>query len=154
MEPKIILLQPAALTKYKPKISVNKKWSSSIGSGSRFCLYNWNSAYSDIKRLITASINGDIKALNPENGKKLWSTSSKLKFSSTPLITNNTIYIGTILGKIAAFDEKNGKLKWTTQLESSVLAQPAYANNMVFVNTNNDLITAINSDTGKNNMVL
>ena len=37
--------------------------------------------------------------------------SSKLKFSSTPLIANNTVYIGTLLGELAAFDEKNGNLK-------------------------------------------
>lgn len=141
-------LQPTPLTKYKSKISVNKKWSSSIGSGSGDSAYVIGTQYSD-KRLITASINGDIKALSPENGEKLWSKSSKFKFSATPLVANNTIYIGTILGELAAFDEKNGNLKWKTQLESSVLAQPAYSNNMIFVNTNNNIITAVNAITGK-----
>ena len=141
-------LQPTALTKYKPKISINKKWSSYIGEGSKDAAYIIGTQYSD-KRLISASINGDIKAISPENGRKLWSKSSKLQFSSTPLIAKNTIYIGTISGEIAAFNETNGALKWKTKLSSSVLAQPAYSKNMIFVNTNNNEITALNADTGK-----
>ena len=72
-------LPPTPLTKYTPKINIQKRWSNSVGSSSK--AYVIGSTHSE-KRLISASLNGRIKAINPLNGSTLWKKSTKFSFSA------------------------------------------------------------------------
>ena len=141
-------LPPTPLTKYQPKIKINKNWSNSVSQGSGSNAYIIGTVHSD-NRIIAAGIGGKIKAISPENGRTLWSKSTKFKFSATPLLQDKMIYIGTYYGKLVAFDTINGTKKWVTQLSSTVLAQPTYSDGKVFVTTNNGTVTAVEAETGK-----
>ena len=141
-------LPPTPLTKYTPKINIQKKWANSVGSGSKSNAYVIGTAHTT-NRLIAASRNGKLKAINPISGDTLWSKSTKFSFSATPLIESKVVYIGTYDGYLTAFDAVNGTLKWKTYIGSTVLAQAEYNNNTVFVHSNNDTLTAIDAANGK-----
>jgi outer membrane protein assembly factor BamB len=141
-------LPPTPLTKYTPKIDIQKKWSNSIRPGSSSNAYIIGTAHTK-NRLIAANINGKLKAINPISGDTLWSKSTKFKFSATPLLENKTIYIGTYNGYLTAFDAVNGTFKWKANIGSTILAQPSYSDNKVFVHSNNDFLTAVDATNGK-----
>ena len=141
-------LPPTPLTKYTPKIKIKKKWSNSVRSGSKSNAYVIGTTHTN-NRLIAASMSGKLKAINPLNGSTLWSKSTKFRFSATPLIEYQTVYIGTYDGYLTAFDAVNGTLKWKANIGSTVLAQAEYHNSTVFVHSNNDALTAVNAKDGK-----
>lgn len=64
-------------------------------------------------RIIAASANGDVYALDASNGKELWRVSNNTMFRSSPLISNGKVYIVDVNSQLYAFDTSNGSTVWT-----------------------------------------
>jgi outer membrane protein assembly factor BamB len=65
-------------------------------------------------------------AVNKINGDRRWESRTRSSISTSPVVRNGSVYLGTIEGKIYAFDSESGKKKWEASvLEGSVSALSA-----------------------------
>jgi outer membrane protein assembly factor BamB len=64
------------------------------------------------KVIYFGSDDGNIYAVDPENGRQLWKTTTRGPVSATPAIANGTLYISSYDGKLYALDAKTGAVKW------------------------------------------
>lgn len=64
---------------------------------------------------------------------------------SSPLIVENSIYVGTGNGYICSFDTETGKLKWTVLLtDESAIGHIAYCNGCLYAQSGNRDLYAVN----------
>jgi outer membrane protein assembly factor BamB len=102
---------------YRLDLDGNEIWNSSVGTGT----HGWGSSnspvlYKDLV-IINASIeSGSLVALNKNDGKEVWRTTTKLNASwSTPVLvdaSNGTEVVVSDNNNVLAFDPANGKELW------------------------------------------
>ncbi len=76
---------------------------------------------SDGKVVIVPAIDGRVFALSADDGKRLWSYDHSipvltLRGNSTPLLMENSVYIGFDNGQLLKFDAESGQLRWSTRV--------------------------------------
>ncbi len=72
-------------------------------------------------RVFTQTIDGELIALNADDGKKIWSYSSQvplltLRGTSTPLTARDVVYAGFSSGKVVALRANNGEPVWEQRI--------------------------------------
>ncbi len=68
--------------------------------------------------------NRKVVALNPKDGKEIWTTTVKAKVDGSPIIAGNRIYAGSTDGRLYTLDLANGKVLWQKQFNGSFLGSP------------------------------
>ncbi len=68
-----------------------------------------------------------VTALNPTNGKPLWTFSVRSRVESSPVIAGGRAYLPTKRGRLYAVDTLTGKEVWQYQAGGAFLASPAVA---------------------------
>ncbi|MFT6834493.1 MAG: outer membrane protein assembly factor BamB [Francisellaceae bacterium] len=150
------VIPPAKLIKFKPLVIVKESWSKGVGDGED----GEYLSFSPVLRngiLYTAGYNGEVTAVNSRNGKEIWSSDLDLKLSSTPLVTDEHVYVGSMFGKLAKLDINTGKLDklnnsekdWIINVPSSVFSAPVFYEGSIVLNTLNGEVSAYDSSTGK-----
>ncbi len=66
-------LEPKELTKIATKVNIKRVWTANIGGDAEFLRVALQPA-GDGTRIYAASIDGNVVALNPANGKEHWRT--------------------------------------------------------------------------------
>ncbi len=78
-------------------------------------------------------------ALNAETGALKWKAeldeATRFGFSSTPVATDDTVYVATSSGKLKSFDVATGKATWEYDLGAQVLSSTVIANGTLFIAT-------------------
>lgn len=65
------------------------------------------------QNVIVASNNGDVVAVNPDNGEIAWRTTATSEVLAFPQIARGRVLIRSNDGRVAALDEKSGATLWT-----------------------------------------
>lgn len=120
-------------------------------------------------KIFAADREGEIVALNPDDGKEIWSTniSRKSKESSFTnayglfagtvsakisgglTATNNAVFFGTEDGVVYSLNQENGEINWQTKVPSEVIAAPVVDSNIVVVNTVSGSLLGLDAGSGE-----
>lgn len=86
----------------------------------------------------------------PEKLALLWELPlGGIGFESTPIIADNTVFIGDPDGRLFAIDAATGKEKWRLELETGFVASAAYIDKVIYIGDYDGLLRALEATTGK-----
>jgi outer membrane protein assembly factor BamB len=152
----------AELTEIKQAFDADVLWESSVGNGvsDYFSRIKPNVAYG---KLYSANRDGDVVALELENGEEIWSTDlSDVKsergfferrqsalLNGGPILGIQKVFIGSENGEVFALDADTGKLDWQGKVKGEVIAAPAIDAGILVVNTASGVIKAFNASNGQ-----
>lgn len=127
--------EPADLKRIKNQtLRIQEVWSEDVGKGSGNLLTGFQLAV-DGRRVYVANRDGDIVALNLEDGDEVWRTETDLRVISGPSVADGRLLVGTRDGTVVALDTEKGKEIWRADVSSEVLAAPAVGEGSVVVRT-------------------
>lgn len=138
---------PAELVDFDATATAKKLWSVSIGGGApQQYLKLYPLLLAD--RLIAADRNGDVVAVNIENGKVIWRTELDVTISGG--VGGNADYhiVATRDGEVIALDAA-GKQLWRKNISSECLAPPAIDDDRIIVRSVDGSIVALSVVDGK-----
>ncbi|HAS63255.1 MAG TPA: outer membrane protein assembly factor BamB [Vibrio sp.] len=133
------------------EFTTSSVWSSSVGNGVEQYFSKLSPQYA-YGKVFVASRNGEVKALDPENGKALWAidleedTSARL--SGGIAAAYDKLFIGSENGEVLAINQETGELLWRTPVQGEVLSTPATDENLVMVHTTEGVLVALEQQTG------
>lgn len=140
--------EPAALQSIADReITPDVIWDESPGDGdggqeSRLRL----AVESDI--LVTADTGGDVYALNPKDGRRLWSAQTGARVISGPTVYADLVLLGTLDAEVIALKRSDGTQVWRTTVSSEVLAPPAGDGGVVVVRCGDGKVFGLSAGTG------
>ena len=123
---------PAELVKMKPRIEVDRLWSTGLGGGTTELRLGLRPA-SDGERLYAASHDGDVVAFDLKTGRTLWRAKTKLPLSGGPGAGAGRVVAGSSEGEIVALNAVDGAQVWKARVNGEVLAPPAVGPSIVVV---------------------
>jgi outer membrane protein assembly factor BamB len=85
--------------------------------------------------IVVPGDNGEVWALTP-GGERRWRASvedTQRGIHGTPVIANETVYIGAYDGALYAFDLESGDRHWRTSLGDSIGSSPGYVDGEVYI---------------------
>ena len=87
--------------------------------------------------------------LNKANGEVRWKYKTGQAVSASPLVTSDTVYIGSGDFKMYAFDLKNGTKKWEFAAARLIKATPALENGRLFFGAWDNMFYCLDASDGK-----
>ncbi len=141
-------LPPAELPDIQEEVRLDAQWSRSIGDGQGE-LYNLLTPVADGDRLLAASADGEVVALDRLTGKTLWKVNLDLPISGGVGVGYGLALVGTLKGEVIALDASSGEEKWRARVTSEVLSAPATNGDVVVVQTQDDRLIAFDASTGQ-----
>lgn len=139
---------PAELVEMENEVTPSIRWSASISDGAdeqRVKLV----PYVDKGRVYAASRGGEVRALDAESGRPLWSRDTELEISGGPGAGEGLVLIGTSNGEVVALDENSGDEKWRARVSSEVLSVPKAAHGVVVVHTIDGKLFGLDTASGQ-----
>lgn len=128
-------LEPAELVDFEPALEIKRLWTEKVGSGSealRLALYP---AY-DGNRVYAASYDGNVVALDPDSGKRIWRTELDIVLSAGPGVGEGHVIVAGYDGELIALSASDGSEQWRRSIAGESLARPVVSDNAVIVYTN------------------
>jgi len=126
-------------------------WSNSVGRGVGHFFSNLTPEYA-YGKVFVASRDGEVKALDPNDGKTLWRVNVRqdmpARLSGGIVAAYNQLFIGSENGQVLALDAETGELNWRVDVAGEVLASVATDSNLVIVNTSRGILLALDSTNG------
>ena len=93
--------------------------------------------------------NGNVYALNAQNGDLRWSTNVTAIGQSSPVIVEGILYIGGYNGVVYALNADNGETIWKQTAGTNVAwSSPAVVNGVVYLGSGNGYFYALNAKNG------
>lgn len=87
---------------------------------------------------------GEFYALDALTGAVIWNQTIGDVYTSSPVIFDDTIFVGTAYGDAVALSAHNGTVLWRTSVYGTMHSSPAYLNGTVYIAN-----TALNAKTGE-----
>lgn len=135
-------LKPAELIEFEAKVQVKRQWSTSIGSDAEFLRVALR-PMGDGNRVYAASVNGNVVALDPENGKQAWRNKLDLTLSSGPGVGAGLVVVVAADGYVIALAADDGSERWRAYVSGESLATPLVYDQFVVVQTVDNKLTAL-----------
>lgn len=126
--------KPAELVDFSPEFRMQKAWSLSLGGDGKNLRLGLQ-PMSDSARIYAAGRNGDVVALDQENGRTVWRARTKLPLSAGPGVGGDVVVVGSSDGDLVAFDKNSGEQLWQKKLSSEVVAPPLVARGVAVIRT-------------------
>ena len=109
-------------------------------------------AYND-GTVFFGDIEGNFRAVNPDNGNVLWTFSTTAGFFPNPAVDSSKVYSGAHDGKYYAFDQATGNVVWSTMTGTGSGGDPDSAavvlwENHAYVQKQGNQIAALNLSNG------
>lgn len=82
-------------------------------------------------------------------GVELWRTNLPAAPTSTPALTDESIYLGVADGKLHALDRFSGETRWAQPVQAAVIERPVARGAWVFAGTDHDTVLAFDAATGE-----
>jgi serine/threonine-protein kinase len=98
--------------------------------------------------LFTGSGDGDLYAVNADNGEKLWSASGFGQLEATGAISGDSIVAGGYSKLVQALNRRTGAVLWTYHAANPVQASPFIVDDVVYVATDHK-VSALELGSGK-----
>ncbi len=135
-------LEPAKLEKFKPTLKVKKLWSTKLGKESDFLRVALRPT-GDGERIYAASIDGNVHALDPATGKRLWRTSLKLEVTAGPGVGDGVVAVMVADGFLVVLDAETGVERWRTDIDGESLALPLVEDDLIIIQTIDNRLRAV-----------
>jgi eukaryotic-like serine/threonine-protein kinase len=105
------------------------------------------------QKIFVGSSDGNVYAINANNGTELWRYTTGGAIHSSPLLAGNTLYIGSMDKNLYALDAATGALKWKYLTTAPIRSEsPVISNGVVFISSKNNYpdgnVYAIDATTG------
>ena len=140
-------LLPAELIEFTETVDVDQQWKASVGKGHEGLGIALNPT-TDGETVYAASFNGNVIAINANNGRKIWKQSFDFSFTAGPTYKDGILVLGTNNGELINIDSMTGEILWTTTVSSEILASVAIKDDQIFVRSVDGNLTAFLSDNG------
>ena len=140
-------LLPAELIEFVESIDVDERWKASVGKGHEGLGIALHPT-TDGETVYAASFNGNVLAVNANNGRKIWKQSFDFSFTAGPTYKDGILVLGTNNGELINIDSMTGEILWTTTVSSEILAPVAIKDDQIFVRSVDGNLTAVLSDNG------
>jgi len=140
-------LLPAELIEFTETLDVDQQWKASVGKGHEGLGIALNPT-TDGETVYAASFNGNVIAINANNGRKIWKQSFDFSFTAGPTYKDGILVLGTNNGELINIDSMTGEILWTTTVSSEILAPVAIKDDQIFVRSVDGNLTAFLSDNG------
>jgi outer membrane protein assembly factor BamB len=140
------LEQPAPLVIFTPSVTVQKVWSRNVG-GTDDQLLNLTIAH-DNKFIYTASHDGDVYALDPMTGDKMWAVDLDRHIISGPNVGNGMMVLAAENGDIIALNTNNGAILWEQNVPQQTIGSMAISSTAILLKTVSDNLVALNPQNG------
>ncbi len=140
--------EPADLTSIKQKrVDPDVVWDKSPGNGDGG-LESGLRLWIDDGMLVTADSGGDVYALDPKDGRKLWQVDTEARLVSGPTLYNELVLLGTLDAEVIALSRKDGALAWRARVSSEVLAPPLGDSGIVVARCGDGKIFGLSAESG------
>lgn len=140
--------KPAELVDFDAEIRLRRLWSVNVGDGQGEKYNRLQPAVAgDV--IFAASNNGQVVALNRENGNRLWRTRLDYAITGGVGVGAGMVLLGTENSSVIALDAENGNILWETGVTSEVLAAPATNGQVVVVLAIDGKLTGHDARTGE-----
>ncbi len=126
---------PAELVDIKSLLVIHREWSQSMGGGKANNLRLALRPEIADGVLYAGAYDGEVIAVNAENGRRLWRANTKLPLSAGPGVGDGMVIFGSSNGDIVALDAATGAERWRHLVSSEVLARPLVVDGSVIVRT-------------------
>ncbi|MDH5345464.1 MAG: outer membrane protein assembly factor BamB [Gammaproteobacteria bacterium] len=127
-------LEPVELVDFDETLDIRRLWSEKIGGGSEFLRVGLNPA-GDGDRVYAASYNGNVVALNVEDGKRIWRTELDIVLSAGPGVGGGYVIVAGYDGELVALNAADGAEAWRVDIQGESLSRPIVSGNTVIVYT-------------------
>ena len=84
----------------------------------------------------------------PPQGKVQWIFTTGAEIDSSPVVSGNTVYVGSRDGKLYALDATTGAKRWEYQTGSWIESTPAVVGGSVYFGSNDGFLYALDAATG------
>lgn len=128
------LTAPVELERIDTSVAVKKRWSTSVGDGQGDGFFKIAPVLVD-GVLYVASSEGDVAAIDAEDGDKRWSVSLERPISGGVGYHKDSLYLGGADGSVLQLSAQDGSIIWEAAVSGEVLAPPAVSDNWVIVQT-------------------
>ncbi len=135
-------LEPAKLEKFKPTLKVKKLWSTKLGKESDFLRVALRPT-GDGDRIYAASADGNVHALDPATGKRIWRTSLKLEITAGPGVGDGVVAVMAADGYLIVLDAETGAERWRSDIDGESLALPLIEDDLIIIQTIDNRLRAV-----------
>ncbi len=139
---------PAELVDFDETLDVKRRWSTKVG-GDASELRIGLSPVADGVRVYAAGVNGQVQALSPDRGNRLWSADLKLTLTAGPAVGDGRVVVAGSDGDIVALDAATGDELWRTRIAAEVLAAPAIGGERVVLRTGDGRLIGLRGESGE-----
>ncbi len=140
-------LEPAELIDFETKVPVKRLWKTKIGADAEFLRVALR-PMGDGNRIYAASVNGNVVALDPENGKQVWRNKLDVTLSSGPGVGEGLVVVITADGYVVALAGDDGTERWRAYISGESLATPVVHEQWVVVQTVDNKLIALSAFDG------
>ena len=141
-------ITPAELVDFSPEVTLEKTWSTNVGSGNKNYLITLRPA-ADGDVVYAADYTGTVTALNVKDGSKIWDVDLDAALTGGVGYGFGKVMVGTMDGIVHALDSKDGSPIWTKQVSSEVLSSPKTNGQIVVVHSIDNQMVALSADDGE-----
>lgn len=146
-------LVPAELLEFEQTLDVRRVWSENIGEGTEFLRIGLSPA-GDGNWIYAASYDGNVVALDPDNGREIWKTSTDATLSAGPGVGSELVVVAGYDGDLIALRAEDGTEAWRRNIAGESLSRPIISGESVIVYTIDGLLRVFSTFDGSDNWVL
>ena len=139
---------PAPLIDFEAERIFNKEWSTSVGNG-QGGIFNRLTPVVDGGIVYVASADGEIVAVNLEDGDELWDADVEGLLVGGVGVGDELLALGSAAGEVIAVSKTDGTELWRVNVGGEVLAAPQMANDLVVVQTFDGQLMALKAASGE-----
>ena len=143
---------PTELTDFASTVNVSRAWSRGIGDGEQRLGLRQHPGLLD-GRLYASDLDGNVYALDAQNGDAIWEVETGLRLSGGPGIGEGTVVVGSLDGEVIALNPDDGSERWRVKLSSEVVATPAIGSGLVVARANDGRVFGYNLTDGERRWV-
>lgn len=97
----------------------------------------------DVRQVYVPEKDGNVYALNPNTGEKIWNAVGFGEFTTQPLVAAGSVYVGNSDGHLVRIDPDDGGVVWQVNLGSPVTGEPALVGKRLVVGLANGRIVGL-----------
>jgi len=115
--------QPAELQKIEETVKAKRLWSTGVGNGQGDGLYRIQPVIGG-ERIYAASSDGEVRALERSNGRRVWSKDIEMPISGGVGLYGDSLLLGSSDGFVLRLSAESGEILWKARVTGEVLSPP------------------------------
>lgn len=140
--------QPAELQDIEETVAVKRLWSTGVGKGQGDGLYRIEPVIGG-ERIYAASSDGEVQALELDNGRRVWSRDLEMLVSGGVGLYADSLFVGGSDGFVLRLDAATGETRWRARVSGEVLAPPQGNGRVVVAQTYDGKLHGLDFDSGE-----